>query len=59
MFSPHSCRSVLTNKALEMNFDICEVLKNACWRIAKSFFEYFQKDIVCSESIYLTIMLKP
>lgn len=47
MFSPHSCRSASTSKAsLSRLLNIDDILQQGCWRNAKTFQKYYQKEIV-------------
>ena len=44
-FTPHSCRSASTSKAsLQINLD--DILKQGCWRNAKTFKRYYEKNII-------------
>ena len=45
-YTPHSCRSAATSKASQLNIDIVEILKQGCWKNAKTFFNVYKKDIV-------------
>ena len=44
-FTPHSCRSASTAKAFNMNLDILVILRKACWNNAKTFLQYYKKEI--------------
>ena len=48
-FSPHSCRSANTSKALELGVDLQSVLKMACWKSCGTFYKHYKKDISCTE----------
>ena len=45
-FTPHSCRSASTSKAAFTNVLIDDILKQGCWRNAKTFKTYYEKEIV-------------
>ena len=49
--TPHSCRSVSTTKAFNMNLDILDVLRKACWSNAKTFLQHYKKGIVSYEGV--------
>ena len=44
--TPHTCRSAATSRASKLNVNIAEILKQSCWRNAKTFFNFYKKDIV-------------
>ena len=45
-FSPHSCRAASTSKANMLNLDINEILKRASWANAKTFYRFYNKQII-------------
>ena len=45
-YTPHTCRSAATSKASQLNVDIAEISKQVCWKNAKTFFNFYKKDIV-------------
>ena len=45
-FTPHSCRSASTSKALQLNIDIEAILKQGCWKNEDTFLKFYNKDIV-------------
>ena len=45
-YTLHICRSAATSKASQLNVDIAEILKEDCWKNAKTFFNFYKKDIV-------------
>ena len=45
-YTPHTCRSTATSKASQLNVDIAEILKQGCWKNAKTFYNVYKKDIV-------------
>ena len=45
-FTPHSCRSASTTKALKMSLDILNILRKACWTNAETFLWHCKKKIV-------------
>ena len=45
-FTPHSCRSASTSKALSNHINIDDILKQGCWRNARTFKQYYNKEIV-------------
>ena len=51
-FTRHSCRSASTTKAFNMSLDIMDIFTKACWSNAKTFFQYYKKEIVSCEGVY-------
>ena len=45
-YTPHICKSAATGKASQLNVDIAKILKQGCWTNAKTFFNFYKKDIV-------------
>ena len=45
-YTPHTCRSAATSKASQLNVDNAEILKQECWKNAKTFFNFHKKDIL-------------
>ena len=45
-YTSHTCRSAATSKASQLNVDIAEILKQGCWKNAKTFYNFYKKDIV-------------
>ena len=45
-YIPHTCRSAATRKANQLNVDTAKILKQGCWKNAKTFFNSYKKDIV-------------
>ena len=46
-YTSRTCRSAATSKASQLNVDIAEILKQGCWKNAKTFYNFYKKDIVC------------
>ena len=59
-YTPPTCRSAATSKASQLNVDIAETLKQGCWKNAKTFFNYYKKDIAyyAPEDVDLMNILK-
>ena len=45
-YAPHTCRSAATNKASQLYVNIAEILKQGCWKNAKTLFNFYNKDIL-------------
>ena len=45
-YTPHTCTSAPTSKASQLNIDNAEILKQGCWKNAKTFFKFYKNDIV-------------
>ena len=45
-YTPDTCRSAATSKARQLNVEIAEILKQGCWKNARTFFNFYKKDIV-------------
>ena len=45
-YTPRTCRSAATSKASQLNVDIAKILKQGCWKNAKTFFNFYKKDTV-------------
>ena len=45
-YTPHICRSGATSKAGQLNVDIAKILKQGCWKNAKTFFDFYKNGIV-------------
>ena len=44
-YTTHTCISAATSKASQLNVDIAEILKQGCWKNAKTFFNFYKKDM--------------
>ena len=49
--APRSCRSASTTKAFNMNLDILDIVRKACWSNAKTFLQHYKKEIVSYEGV--------
>ena len=45
-FSAHSCRSASTSKAKNLNIDLEEIMKRACWKNESTFKKHYDKEII-------------
>ena len=45
-YIPDTCRSAATRKANQLKVDTAKILKQGCWKNAKTFFNFYKKDIV-------------
>ena len=45
-YTTHTCKSAATTKASQLNAEIAKILKQSCWKNAKTFFNFYEKDIV-------------
>ena len=45
-FSPHSCRSASSSKANSIGIDMDDILKKGCWSNVKTFYKYYEKEII-------------
>ena len=45
-FSPHICRVASTSKRNMLNLDISEILKRGSWKNAKTFYQFYNKQII-------------
>ena len=45
-YAPHSCISAVSSETSHLSLDIAKILKQSCWKNAKTFFHFYKKDIV-------------
>ena len=45
-YATHTCKSAATTKASQLNAEIAKILKQGCWKNAKTFFNFYEKDTV-------------
>ena len=55
-FSAHSCRSASTSKAA-LIMDIEDVIKKGCWKNARTFLEFYDKEIIVEKEIDFNVMI--
>ena len=45
-YTSDTCKSAATSEASQLNVDIAEILTQGCWKNARTFFNFYKKDII-------------
>ena len=56
-FSPHSCRSASTSKALDCGVNLSDILTKGCWKNCKTFMNFYKKDIVQESEVDFNVIV--